>query len=309
METAPVTKIEAYLSYITGIRALSPQTAAAYRNDLGRFSTFCARCGVLPEEATPEITRNFIGDLSFEGTAAVSINRALSSLRGFFRYLIRYNYRKDNPADALANLKTPQRLPDFLWENEMAAFAALPETENMLWPARDKAIIFSLYSTGARVSELASLKLSSFDTTMKSARIIGKGGKERFVFFSAEARDALKVYEPERTQLYTQLRPQLRPLAVGEKDGGYLFLNQRGTPLTAAGIRWIIERYGAHSGLSKKIHPHALRHSFATHLLNGGADVRVVQELLGHANISTTQHYTHVNIERLKKVYREARGR
>jgi integrase/recombinase XerC len=132
---------------------------------------------------------------------------------------------------------------------------------------------------------------------MKSARIIGKGNKERVVFFSEEARKALAEYLP------------LRAARIGGRDHGFLFVNKKGEPVTAAGVRWIIGKYSERFPLPKKVHPHSLRHSFATHLVNGGADIRVVQELLGHASITTTQRYTHVNIERLKEVYRDARGR
>jgi integrase/recombinase XerC len=295
-----MSRLEEYLSYIANIRRLSEATLAAYSADLGRFIVYCERNEIIPEEARAKELRNFIGDMSFEGDAAVSINRALSSLRGFYRFLARFGHREDNPVEGLSNLKAPKNLPDFLWENEMASFAALPEKENMLWPLRDKAIIYSLYSTGCRVSELASLKLSSFvDKNFASARIVGKGNKERVVFFSDEAKKAVLEYLPSRDLL-------CKKNAAAENK---LFLNKKGKALSSAGIRYIIERYSDIAEIPKKIHPHSLRHSFATALMNGGADVRLVQELLGHANISTTQKYTHVNVERLKKVYREARGR
>jgi integrase/recombinase XerC len=276
------------------VRGLALNSIIAYRADLEHFAVYCERLGVVPEDASVQVVRNFLGDRSFEGDAAVSVNRALSSLRGFYAHLARFGYRKDNPAQGQTNLKTPRNLPDFLWENEMAAFARLPDKERVLWPERDKALILAMYSAGLRVSELASLKLSSFDGTMESARITGKGDKERIVFFSDEARKALAEYLPLRN-------------AKGKNDA--LFINKKGAPLTAAGARWIIKVYRERFHLPKNIHPHSLRHSFATHLMNGGADIRVVQELLGHASISTTQRYTHVTIERLKDVYHNARGR
>jgi integrase/recombinase XerC len=293
-----MTKVESYLAYLASVRGLSENSLIAYRADLAHFAGYCERSDILPEDAAAHDVRNFLGDRSFEGDAAVSINRALSSLRGFFAYLMRFEYRKDNPADGQRNLKVPRTLPSFLWEEEMAAFARLPEQEHILWPERDKALIMGLYSAGLRVSELVSLQLSSFDATMESARIVGKGNKERIVFFSEEAREAVAAYLPSRM------------VRIGEaQKHGFLFVNKRGEPITAAGVRWIIGIYSEHFPLPKKVHPHSLRHSFATHLMNGGADVRVVQELLGHASITTTQRYTHVNIERLKKVYRETRGR
>jgi integrase/recombinase XerC len=299
--TAKPTKIEEYLAYLASVRGLAEHSLIAYRADLAHFAGYCERSGVLPEDASKQAVRDFLGDRSFEGDAAVSVNRALSSVRGFYRYLTRFQYRKDNPAEGQRNLKTPRNLPSFLWEEEMAAFARLPEQEHILWPERDKAIIMALYSAGLRVSELVSLQLSSFcdmiQEKMGRARIIGKGNKERIVFFSEEARKALAEYLPSRKT------------KTGDCDHGFLFVNKRGEPITAAGARWIIGIYSERFPLPKKVHPHSLRHSFATHLVNSGADVRIVQELLGHASITTTQRYTHVNIERLKEVYREARGR
>jgi integrase/recombinase XerC len=303
-------KIEAYLAYLASVRGLSEHSLIAYRADLAHFSAYCERLDVLPENASKQEVRDFLGDRSFEGDAAVSVNRALSSLRGFYHYLTRFQYRKDNPAEGQRNLKTPRTLPNFLWEEEMATFARLPEQEHILWPERDKAIIMAMYSAGLRVSELVLLQLSSFtdmiqetrDTIkrtiekMESARIIGKGNKERIVFFSEEARKAVAEYLPSRK-------------AKIKDNHAFLFINKNGDPITSAGVRWIIRKYSERFPLPKRVHPHSLRHSFATHLMNGGADVRVVQELLGHASITTTQRYTHVNIERLKEVYREARGR
>ncbi|MDR3161949.1 MAG: tyrosine-type recombinase/integrase, partial [Spirochaetaceae bacterium] len=195
------------------------------------------------------------------------------------------------------NLKSPKTLPSFLWEPEMARFAVLPETSGILWPARDKALILVMYSAGLRISELVSLSLPKLDSDLGGGRVIGKGDKERFVFFSGEAREALAAYLPER---------QARIKAGGKNPTDRVFINRNGRAISIPGVRWIIARYAEQSGLGKHIHPHSLRHSFATHLVNSGCDVRVVQELLGHASLSTTQRYTHVDIERLKKVYAKA---
>jgi integrase/recombinase XerC len=152
-----------------------------------------------------------------------------------------------------------------------------------------------MYSAGLRISELASLSLENLLPDLSGGRVIGKGDKERIVFFSDEGREALAAYLPAR---------QARIKA--EKPTGALFVNRRGGPLSIPGVRWIIKSYAERSGLDKNVHPHALRHSFATHLVNSGCDVRVVQELLGHASLSTTQRYTHVNMERLKEVYAQS---
>jgi integrase/recombinase XerC len=293
--------VREYLDYLAAVRGVSGRTIGAYGLDISRFFSYCENHGIVPERAGPYEVRNFIADLSAEGIASVSVNRALSAIRGYYRWLIRFGRRADNPCGSLRNLKTPKTLPAFLWEEEMATFAELPGTAGILWPLRDKALILVMYSAGLRISELVSLSLRSLEADLGGARVIGKGDKERYVFFSAEAKESLQEYLPER---------QARVKAIG--PGGAaptdkVFVNRKGGAISVPGVRWIIARYAERSGLGKNIHPHSLRHSFATHLVNSGCDVRVVQELLGHASISTTQRYTHVEIERLKKVYARAR--
>jgi integrase/recombinase XerC len=185
-----------------------------------------------------------------------------------------------------------------LWENEMADFASLPETSGILWPARDKALIMAIYSAGLRISEAVSLSQRNTSAAFDEARITGKGGKQRYVFFSEEAKEAIADYLPERAA-------RLRMAGIKGKTDA-LFISRKGRPISIPGVRWVISCYAQHSRLGKNIHPHSLRHSFATHLVNSGCDVRVVQELLGHASLSTTQRYTHVNIENLKRVYAQS---
>jgi integrase/recombinase XerC len=287
--------IREYLKYLDAVRGVSPRTIEAYGKDLSHFVNYCANHDISAEKAGACEVQNFIADLSAEGTASVSVNRALSSVRGYYRWLIRFGRRDDNPCGSLRNLKTPKTLPGFLWEGEMAEFSELPGTAGILWPARDKALILAMYSAGLRISELVSLSLGRLDPDLGGARVIGKGDKERYVFFSDEGKEALAEYLGERKERVKAEHPT-------EK----LFINRKGGPISVPGVRWIIAQYAEKSGLGKNIHPHSLRHSFATHLVNSGCDVRVVQELLGHASLSTTQRYTHVNIERLKKVYAKA---
>ena len=287
--------VEEYLGYLSSVRGVSERTASAYRWDLERFSAYCANHDFIPEKADRPQVRGFISDLSAEGTASVSVNRALSSIRGFYRWLLRFGFREDDPSSPLRNLKTPKNLPAFLWEGEMARFSELPEKAGILWPERDKALILAMYSGGLRISETASLALKSMESDFTSARIIGKGNKERQVFFSEEASEALLEYLPFRNTRIKQERPT-----------DVLFISRKGSPISVAGVRWIISKYSERSGLEKNIHPHSLRHSFATHLVNSGCDIRLVQELLGHASISTTQRYTHVNMERLRNTYNKA---
>ena len=290
-------KIKEYLDYLRVVRNVSSRTLEAYGNDLNTFSVYCENHGISPETAKPIEVKGFIADLSSEGIASVSVNRSLSSIRGFYRWMLRFSYRDDDPCSDLRNLKTPKTLPAFLFEKEMAQFSELPDSAGILWPERDKALILVMYSAGLRISELVSLSLKKTEADLGGARIIGKGDKERYVFFSDEARSALAAYLPLRAE---------RIARAGSKAAapdGSLFINKKGAPISVPGVRWIISQYSDRSGLDKSVHPHALRHSFATHLVNSGCNVRVVQELLGHSSISTTQRYTHVDIERLKKVY------
>ncbi|MDR0402966.1 MAG: tyrosine-type recombinase/integrase [Treponema sp.] len=304
-----------YLLYLEAVRGVSGRTLAAYGKDLERFASYCGNAGFAPETAAAAEVERFIADLSAEGIAAVSVNRALSSVRGLYRWLIRFGRRKDDPSASIRNLKTPKTLPAFLWEREMAAFAELPEKEGILWPVRDKALILTMYSAGLRVSELVSLEVSDLDPGFSGARVLGKGGKERFVFFSDEAAAAIGEYLPARNARLKVEKNDAKAEKNGAADGaknekiqitGRLFISRRGRAISVPGVRWIISRYGDRSGLGKHVHPHALRHSFATHLVNSGCDVRMVQEMLGHASISTTQRYTHVDMERLRQAYMKA---
>ena len=287
--------VEEYLSYLEAVKGCSARTVEAYRNDLLRYANYCGNHGFKLEGAAAYEVQSFIADLTAESMAATSVNRCLSSIRGFYRWMVRLEKREDNPCSVLRNVKTPVKLPSVLWENEMADFAALPETAGILWPVRDKALILAMYSAGLRISEVVSLSMSNITASLEEARITGKGGKERYVFFSDEAIDAIAEYLPQRLA-------RLRMAGVDGKKGA-LFINRKGQPISIPGVRWIISRYAQHSGIGKNIHPHALRHSFATHLVNSGCDVRMVQEMLGHSSLSTTQRYTHINIEKMKKVY------
>ncbi|MDR1302601.1 MAG: tyrosine recombinase [Treponema sp.] len=287
--------IEEYLSYLCSVRGMAERTLEAYRLDIARFVVYCKKQGIAAEVAASQDVQRFLVDISAEDKAAVTVNRALASIRGFYRWLVRLGYRKDNPAGVLPSRKTPKTLPVFLWVEEMAVFAALPEYSHILWPLRDTALILTMYSGGLRISEVVSLAVQAVEGDLRSARVIGKGDKERYVFFSDEAAEALEAYLPARREKINQRVPT-----------NQLFINQKGEGISVSGVRWIIGQYTQRSGLQKQVHPHSLRHSFAAHLVNAGCDVRVVQALLGHESIATTQRYTHVNMERLKAVYAKA---
>ncbi|MDR0411164.1 MAG: tyrosine-type recombinase/integrase [Treponema sp.] len=289
-----MSNITNYLDYLANVRGVSKQTLRAYYNDLSKFAEWIQTRGIEPEEAQTRDLRFFLEELGIRGLSAVSTNRCLSSVRGFFHYLSRFSLRADDPSIGVKNLRTPKTLPSFLWEREMAQFAALPETEALLWAERDAALILTMYSGGLRISEVTTLCLRKCESDFSSALVIGKGDKERPVFFSEETQKAIKAYLPCR------LEKLKRPT-------DNLFITMKGRPLSVSGTRWIIMRYAdlfnEKTRLNKDIHPHSLRHSFATHLVKAGCDIRVVQELLGHESISTTARYAHVDIERLKDVY------
>ena len=287
--------IKEYLQYLKSVKGVSVRTVEAYNNDLMHYSNYCDNHGINLKKAEPYETQKFIADLSAENMAATSVNRCLSSIRGFYRWMVRFKKRSDNPCSTLRNIKTPVKLPSVLWEDEMADFAALPETTGILWPERDKALIMAIYSAGLRISEVVSLSMSDMSQDLDEAKITGKGGKQRFVFFSDEAIAAIIEYLPQR-------EARLKMAGIDGRKSA-LFINRKGKSISVPGVRWIISRYAQQSGLGKSIHPHSLRHSFATHLVNSGCDVRIVQEMLGHSSISTTQRYTHVNLENLKNVY------
>jgi len=295
--------LQEYISYIEAVRGCSVNTVDAYKNDLSRYASYCSNHEIDIVNAEPYEVQSFIADLSADSMSAVSVNRNLSSIRGLYRWMVRFEKRKDNPCSSLRNVKTPVRLPSVLWEDEMADFASLPETSGILWQERDKALILVMYSAGLRISEIVSLAMENISKGMDEAKITGKGGKQRYVFFSDEAKDALSDYLPQRAA-------RLKMEGINEKKGS-LFISRKGKAISVPGVRWIISRYAKltnmkQKGSGKNIHPHALRHSFATHLVNSGCDVRIVQEMLGHSSISTTQRYTHVNLENLKKVYAKA---
>jgi integrase/recombinase XerC len=289
-----------FLVYVGEIRGLSPHTLLAYGNDLAHLAErFGSKADAPLRDVTTEDLRRTLAHVAREGFSPASTNRYIAAVRSFFAYCRRQGHIDADPARALKTVKMPKRLPPFMTENEVAALCAVPEKKGLLWPIRDHALFVVLYSTGCRVSELASLTTAHFVGGSTAAWITGKGGKQRQVFLTPEARDALDAYLREREGV-------VGSSDTGMSGGKALFVNQRGHTLTTRGIRYILDRYTGLEGTGHHVNPHAFRHTFATTLLNNGADVRVVQELLGHSSISTTQRYTHVSRERLARVYREA---
>jgi site-specific recombinase XerD len=320
-------RLEEYLAYLEAVRGLSPRTLRSYREDFERFERYRAEArgaADLDSISAAEL-RGFAAALVTEGKAGSSVNRALSALRGFFRYRVRFGGLAVDPSRDVEGLPYRRPLPKFLFEDEASAFLDLPKGDGF-GPSRDRAILEFLYSTGCRVAEAATVTLDRLDLDgaggRGSARVMGKGSKERVVFLAGPARAALGAYLPLRAERLLRLaaqpgraqpekaRPEgARPTGVKPpqaRGAEYLFVNSRGGRLTERGIEWIIQGYSERSGSLRSVTPHAFRHSFATHLVGRGADIRAVQELLGHASVSTTQVYAHVDMERLRKVYEQA---
>ncbi|MDE5899593.1 MAG: tyrosine-type recombinase/integrase [Treponemataceae bacterium] len=289
--------VSEFLVYLESVRGLSANSVAAYRNDLKHFLDV-----VGPETDVPAVSsaqlRACVAQLSLKNRASTSVNRFISAVRTFFAYCRKFGYIQYNPALELKTVRTPGYMPRFLTAPEIDNLCRQPERSELLWKVRDTAIFETMYSTGCRVGEIASLKTSDLSDGCRSAVVIGKGSKARKVYFGVDARAAVEEYLADRRKRFA---------GEGVADASpSLFVNQRGGALTAGGIRWILARYTGPDGTRKPVSPHALRHTFATSMLSAGADVRVVQELLGHSRISTTQRYTHITAERLIAIYNEA---
>lgn len=287
--------VERYLSYLENTRKLSANSIDAYGADLVRYAGYCSAHGVLPENADRTVVRGFLSELSRAGLMASSINRAASSLKGYYRYLVRMKHREASPMIGLRTMKTPKVLPTFLTEGEVGGLLSKPN--DRFAGVRDRMVLELLYSTGCRVSELVGLDLSDLSMEERRAKVRGKGNRERLVFLGAEAMDAIKTWIPVRENRLD------RDDADAQKA---LVLNAHGRRITERGIFYLVSRYAEESALGRRVGPHTFRHSFATHVLDRGADLRVVQELLGHASLRTTQIYTHTGIDRLAAVYAKA---
>lgn len=291
--------IKEFLLYIRGVRALSENTRTAYSMDLHHLSLILGSDADI-REITSENLRSAIASLSRRKYETVSINRFISAVRMFFAWCRKFSIIQKNPAMELKTLKNPKHLPKFMTPSEIDALCSMPENLKILWPERDSAIFEVLYSTGCRVSELCSLTFDDFDYNFETAVVHGKGGKDRRVYLGQDALHALKVYLSQRRSRFPET------WINGEESVRQIFVNLRGKAITPAGIRTIVARYSGAEGTDSHITPHAFRHTFATSMLTNGADIRMVQEMLGHSSISTTQRYTHVTTERLKEIYAQA---
>jgi integrase/recombinase XerC len=298
--------IDDFETYVADERRFSPRTILAYRTDLDRFADFWERefanqsAGRTPLGRVDTLAvRSYLASLHRAKLAHRSLARHLSTLRSFFRWACREGHLEKSPAKGLATPRLPKTLPRAL---------TLSDTERLLdaqdegfVPERERALFELLYASGLRVSEAAGLDLDDVDFAARLVRVTGKGNKERIVPFGAAAADALDDYLPSRAALRHRAGPE------GDGDGREpLFVNARGGRLTTRSMARLLKRRLRAAGLPAEISPHALRHTFATHLLQAGADLRAIQELLGHASLSTTQKYTHLDAARLREVYRNA---
>lgn len=282
-------------------RGSSPRTVLAYGRDLDVLVSFLHTVGVDdPREIGPSHLRSLMAQELHRGLAKSSLARRLSCYRSFLDYLIREDVVDANPARALSLPKQPQRVPTFYYPEEMKALLeSIPETD--LWSLRDRALLEFLYATGVRVSECVGLDVTDVSLGEQTALVFGKGGKERYVVVGSQAVQSLERYLEARGA---------HRFVPGQPDAeSALFVNRRGGRLTDRSVRRILNRRVEQVGVLTHISPHAVRHSFATHLLDGGADLRAVQELLGHASLSSTQIYTHTSRERLAQVYHQAHPR
>ncbi len=286
--------LQDYLLYIKIERNLSPATLLAYRRDLTRYLDYLNVSGVKDiNQVRQSQLRGYTRWLSSLCLSAATIHRSFSAVRGFHRFLLSEKRVTRDPSAFLDPPKLPQRLPKVLEVHEIDAILETVNTDKPLG-MRDRSIISLLYACGLRVSELISLRLTSIMLPEKLIRVLGKGSKERVVPIGQLAIDDLDTY------IYNG-RPKL---ARKGKNAGEIYLNARGGFLSRMGIWNILRRWSVAAGINKEISPHTLRHSFATHLLEGGADLRAVQEMLGHADITTTQIYTHLDRDYLKEVHR-----
>jgi integrase/recombinase XerC len=317
--------LRAFLSYLRLNRNASEHTVRAYDGDLSQFTTYMAgqyqrpRPELQPSDITRQMIRGFLADLFRQGESRASAARKLAAVRTFLRYLKREGLIEADPGLLVATPKREQKIPRHLEVDEMVRLLETPDTGGPLG-RRDRAILELLYASGLRLSELVGLDLEDLNLGNRIVRVMGKGRKERLVPFNQSATAAIRAWLPDREALRSQGAAVSGQPAAGSRRRPAttrrsalrdepLFLNYRGTRLSSRHVHRLVRHYVAACSMRFGISPHAIRHSFATHLLEAGADLRAIQELLGHVRLSTTQRYTHVNAAQLMEVYRRAHPR
>lgn len=299
---------DTFLSYLARVRNYSPNTAAAYAQDLDCFLIWASNCGIDVLQATHRDFRRFLSSLSGAGYAKTTVNRRLSAVRSFYSWLVREGVIESNPAAVVSSPKLPKPLPHVLSQEDVEKLLKCADASTPAG-ALDAALVELLYASGARIGEVASLDVDRIDFSDKSVRLFGKGSKERIVPLYPAALHALDAY-----------LAHARPVLLANHRGGLtaeeaadaqraLFINARGARMSERSLRARFEKLLAQAGLAGMATPHTMRHTFATEVLDGGADLRSVQEMLGHASLSTTQIYTHLTPERLREVSLQAHPR
>lgn len=290
-------EIGQFLAFLKHEKNASPHTIACYKRDLLQLAGYLEERKVVLRGIDNVILRGFMAKLQENKNKKSTVARKLAAIRSFFQFCIKKKWLEDNPAKIVATPKQEKHVPSFLSEDEMAQFLDLPQTTQPL-DLRDKAVLELLYATGMRVSELAGLNLDDLSFSERLVRVRGKGKKERLIPFGRKAEDSLVFY--------IRSRPQINK---GKIEAEALFLNYRGKRLSSRSVERIVDKYIRFTAVQRKISPHSLRHSFASHLLSRGADLRVIQELLGHESLATTQKYTHLNLRQLLEVYKKSHPR
>ena len=314
-----IAHLKAFLQFLALNRNASPHTVRAYESDLSQFIGYLAADADLkkrelqPSHCTRDALRGFLAELHKQGQSRASAARKLAAVRTFLRYLRREGAIDDDPGSLVAAPKRAIRMPAHLSEREMEALLDAPAGDTAL-SRRDRAILELFYASGLRLSELTGLDVDDVNLSARMVRVQGKGGKERIVPFNGTTAAAVRAYLKDREGLVAAGRGSVDRSRKAQLDRHArrrepLFLNYRGGRLTVRSVDRLVRRYAAASSPRTGISPHALRHSFATHLLQRGADLRAIQELLGHARLSTTQRYTHVNAAQLLEVYRKTHPR
>ena len=290
--------IENFLLYLATERGLSTNYQLSTRASLERFAAWADVCGdSIPSSITPPRLSEFLISEKKRGLSATSIKLEAVALRVFFRFLTARGRIPIDPAEKLPLPRLPQTLPQPLSQPDMARLVAAPAGDSPL-EKRDRALLELLYASGLRITEACGVRLEHLDGEGGVLRVTGKGNKTRLVPVGSSALEALRIY-------LTEARPEL----LSPRSGAEIFLSVRGHPLTPARIWQLVRHYAKRAGIEEAVHPHQLRHSFATHLLAGGADLRIIQEMLGHASVATTQLYTHVTVEHLREVFLETHPR
>jgi integrase/recombinase XerC len=303
--------IEKYLDYLRYQRNASPHTLRNYASDLQQFLSHLTAGPGGEERPAPDLAqidnltiREFLGALYQKKNRKSSVARKLATIRSFMKYLSRQEAIQVNYAKSVSSPKQESRLPDFMTIDSVAELVEAPDISSDKGK-RDRAILELLYAAGLRVSELVGLNLGDISLSEELVRVVGKGRKERIVPFGRRALESLNAY----LQVRGNLSKRRKPSGKGIPEGEAVFLNSRGGRLTSRSIWDIVDYYIGQLAQKLRVHPHTLRHTFATHMLNAGADLRTIQELLGHESLSTTQKYTHVSVEQLVRVYQSCHPR